>query len=91
MLPQQLHDGGRGRDGAGLVVLQGDKPVLATGLLLPLKLLLYQDRTGGEVYTGTRQAQHFALTHTGEQRHRIQRFELVPLDSVRKGPRFPLV
>ena len=76
-------------NGAGVIVrglsfFRGDKLVLPACLLLPLQLLLYQDRAAGEVHTAPCQPQDFALTHTREQRDSVQHLEIMAFDGRQK-------
>ena len=47
-------------------------------------LLADRDRTGLKVYVIPREAEHLALTHTGEKRDRQQRFKAAALDGLQK-------
>ena len=85
MLLQEGHNRRCGRDGAALAVLRAAEPETVARLALVEEgLLADRDRTGLKVYVIPREAEHLALTHTGEKRDRQQRFKAAALDGLQK-------
>lgn len=76
VLLQEGHNRRCGRDGAALAVLRAaELKAVARLALVEEGLLADRNRTGLKVYVIPREAEHLALTHTGEKRDRQQRFK----------------